>query len=262
MRYGSRWQGHVVIVAGFHDNVQVFVVEFALKAGLEVALDDTRTAHVHHPGLGVATTQHLDDDRRVHASFGTQHQRLGHTYKVEGDLNLVASFHRLASAVGAAKGDGLAQLLKDWHDLVESSFVTADHNGQRGVDSPHLPTADGRVQAADAFFAQLFSHFGGHARRDSAHVNVDLTFPNPFDESIGPQGHGFDIGRVGHHRYDDVAAFGDLFARMCFLRALGHQLLDCTAAPIVHRQRIASLKQVPGHGLAHNPQTNESDSRF
>src|SRR5690606_10636857 len=69
---------------------------------------------------------------------------------------------------------------------------------------------------------------------------------------------GLEVGRVRHHREDDLAADGALPGRGGARGAGGRQRLLALARAVVDRDVVPRRQQAPGHGRPHRAETYET----
>ena len=176
-------QGHAEVIARFLDDVEVFVVQADAKARVEIAVDHALAPVLEHAATREPAAEDLDDFERIDARFRAHREGFGDACDGDGDEDLVARFHGLPCAEGAAQDRALAHDVKERFDGVECVCVAADHDGEGGVLRADVAAADGCIQAFDAFFCERISHLNGRAGRDGAHIDEDHALVRAFDNA-------------------------------------------------------------------------------
>jgi len=187
-------------------------VQSDAKARVEGALDHAFAMHFQNFRRRKTAHQCLPHAGRVRAGFGCKQQRLGHGLNVQRHDDLVGYFGRLPVAIAADQRDVFAHQLENCLDALEHSFGPADHDRQRGVFRADFAARHGRVKVVAAKRIDFFGEFLRCDWRDRAHVNDDLACTGrcfePCRHAAVAEQHRLDIGRVGHHRDDDVSMAG------------------------------------------------------
>ena len=222
----------------FLDDVEVFVVQADAKARVKVAVDHAFAPVFEDAATRESAAEDLHDFERINARFRAHCEGFRDAGNGDGDEDLVARFHGLPGAEGAAQDRALAHDVKERFDGVERVFVAADHDGEGGVLRADVAAADGCIQEFDAFFCEHIPHMHGSAGRDGAHIDEDHAFVRALDNAARAQGDAFHVGRIGQHGDGDVTLFGHGFARTGGPGPFADEFVNRVSAAIVNDEVI------------------------
>jgi len=122
---------------------------------------------------------------------------------------------------------------------------------QAAVGGADFRSGHGSVDVGHTFGAYAFGKFCGGRRRDGAGIGDDHAVGERLVDAIAAKQYLFDSGGVGDAEPDDLGS----------LRGSGRSGSDARAfhefagSAVPHRDFMAGLGQIRGHGLPHNSQT-------
>ena len=181
----------------------------------------------------------------VDAGGEREGERFGDRFDRHPDDDLIAGFGDLTGAGRSDVDDVLAEHGEDRLGARDRRVGAADH--------------DRRVERVDALGLHRGRDLARRRGRDRAHVDVQRAALDPVDDAVLAEHDRLDVGRVGEHRDDDVAARGDVLRRGSGGRAVGDELVDRPARAVERDHREAGAQEVAGHRLPHDPQADETD---
>ena len=232
------------------------------KAGVKVAIDHALAPVFEHTTSSEAPAEHLNDFDWINTRFGTHCEGFGHAGNSDRNEDLITRFHGLPRAEGTAQNRALAHNIKERFDRVERICIPANHNGKRGILRADVATADGCIETLNAFSSEYLPYLCGDPGRNRAHIDKNQPLVCAFNNPVLAQSDALNIGRIGQHSDNDVTLLCHLFARVRFCCPSAYEFINCISIAVMHDEFISSIYQMPGHRLAHNPQTDKSDFWF
>ena len=132
------------------------------------------------------------------------------------------------------------------------------HDGERAVDGLGLAAGDRGVQHFDAVRRDAFAQGLGIDGVDGAHIDEDGTGLHVRGHAVFPQHDSLDLGAVGEHRDDHVAALCH-FDIAAGPGARGNKRLALGHVAVGDRYVIARFHEIQSHGLAHDTHSDKTD---
>ena len=253
---GTTGSGAPAASAASQHDARVLAVQSGAEAGLEravehplaVHLEDlrcrrTRRAAPRAPSRRSTPAARASTSASATASIVAATTSWLHALR---DLAGARSDRRARSSLPIASKIGVAR--------ANAPLGAADHDRERPVDRAHLAAANRRVEHRRRRVAA--EPLRERARRtgiDRAHVDDQRPGAAPPEHAVGTEHHLLDVGRVGQHRDDDVAARARRppatparAAPAPTSSSTGAGLRECTVSG------KPGGKEVPRHGRAHD----------
>src|SRR5450759_2699745 len=251
----------LLLTGGLQHDREVLLLVLDREGRFEVAVDHFLAEHFQSPGVGGARRQRLVEGGERQARLLREREGLRHRHQVDADEDLVGRLAELPGAGGAQMRDPLSHRLEDGTRLLQRRGVASDEEGQCPLVRSFLASGHRRVQERDAALRQPRGDAAGSLRRDRGGVDDDRAGGRAGGRAAFPEMDLFDLRRIGHGGYDDIALAADL-----------GRLPDCPSARDLARERLRffevaghdrerkpGLREVARHSLAHGPKSNEAD---
>jgi hypothetical protein len=184
-------------------------------------------------------------------------QSFGHGQIGSGDHNLIDGFGNLAGSDRPHMGDGFSHGFQDRQGLFKDHSLTSDHDGKGSVLCALRPSGHRRIQHADAFFSEHFSHTAGGGRIDGGHIHNDGTLRSAMDNAVISQDDAFNIRRIADTDNNDFRVRRSFFRRCCAFSPFCSQAFFFFPGSIVNSNFITRFENVHCHSDAHCSHTDE-----
>ena len=103
-------------------------------------------------------------------------------------------------------------------------------------------------------------HLARRGGRDRRHVDHQHALADTLDDAVFAEHDRLHVGRVRQHGDHHVGTLGDLAGGARVLSTLGGELLGRLLAAVVDDDGEPGANEARGHGLAHDPEADESDA--
>ena len=180
-----------------------------------------------------------------------------------GDANLV---HHLGELARPGRAEELAHARIGLDHLLGTGIglsVASAHDGEHAVLRPGLSARDGGVDEAEAALFRLAIKFAGDLGRGGGVVDEHGALLHAVKGAVRPECHLAQIVVVAHAAHDEVLALGSGLGRCCAAPAvLSNPLLRLSRGAVIHGDVMAAfILEMPGHGIAHDAETEKSHLR-